>query len=448
MRLSPITILVNNKIKPFNKLIKVDSDKSQSIRSFIIGSICQGISFADNILESEDVKSTIAVCRKLGIKIERIKPQKYKIYGKGLGSFVVKKNSTLNFYNSGTASRLMIGVLSTTPNINVKVIGDHSLNKRSMKKLIDLMRKFGASFFPKEKNTFPLRLVSSNMPVAVKYNTDISAQLKSAVILASLNSYGSSIIKEKVVSRDHTENFLSGNKKAVKIIKGKNKIIKVYGKKHLNPFRISIGGDPSSAAFFTTLTLLNKKSTLIIKNVGLNSTRIGFYEVLKKQKAKIKFTNSRKENNEKKGDIIIKNCNLKPIRTNAKIYSKTTDEYLLLFLIAALTKGVSVFNGIEDLANKESSRALEMKKILEQLGVKCVLKKNQMKIFGKGMIDASDKKIYVGNLGDHRVAMVAFILGVLTKAKVKIKNFETVFTSSPSFLKIMKKLGAKFEIKK
>ena len=143
----------------------------------------------------------------------------------------------------------------------------------------------------------------------------------------------------------------------------------------MKPFNIEIGGDPSSAAFFTALALLNNKSSLKIKNVGLNPTRTGFYEVLKKQKAKIKFINLRKDNNELKGDIIVKSCKLKPIKTPAHIYSKTTDEYLLLFLITALTKGVSIFKGIEDLANKESSRAYEMKKILNQIGIKCHLKK-------------------------------------------------------------------------
>ena len=443
-----ITVSLKTKIKPFNERIEVDSDKSLSIRSFIIGSICQGTSYAKNVLESDDVKSTISVCKKLGVKITKIEPKFYKIQGNGLGSLYVKKNSILNFRNSGTASRLMIGALCSTPNIQVKVIGDHSLNKRSMKKLINLMEKFGASFFPKNKFTFPLKVVSSKMPIGIQYKTDISAQLKSAIILAALNSHGNTVIKEVIKSRDHTENFLANNKQSIKIYKNKNKIIKIFGKKYIKPFDISINGDPSSAAFFATLTLLNKKSSLTIKNVGLNPTRTGFYEILKKHNAKIKFRNLRKVHNEIKGDIIIKSCKIKPIKSPAYFYSKTTDEYLLLFLIAGLINGVSVFKGIRDLANKESSRAYEMKKILNQIGIKCHLKKDQMKVFGTGMVDASDKIISVGKLGDHRVAMSAFILGLLTNAKTNIKNFETVFTSSPSFLKIMKNLGAKFEIKR
>ena len=146
---------LNHKIQPFNKSIKVDSDKSISIRSFLIGSICQNISFAKNVLESEDVISTISALRKLGVKIQKVEPRSYKIYGKGLGSLFAKKNLTLNFGNSGTLARLLIGILSTTPDIEINVRGDHSLNKRSMKKLIKIMSEFGAEFLPKNKFNFP-----------------------------------------------------------------------------------------------------------------------------------------------------------------------------------------------------------------------------------------------------------------------------------------------------
>ena len=448
MKQKSFKIIVKNKILPFKKNIEVDSDKSLSIRGFLIGSICQGISTVKNVLESEDVKSTISVCKKLGVKIEKINQKSYKIYGKGLGSLFAKRNTELNFSNSGTASRLIIGALSTTPNIEVKLTGDHSLNKRSMKKLIDLMTSFGAYFLPKGKVTFPLKIISSKIPIGINYKAGVSAQLKSAVMLAGLNSYGNTRITETIRSRDHTENLLMKNSQAIKINDRKKKEINVFGRKYLNPINLNIGGDPSSAAFFTTLTLLNQKSTLKIKNVGLNPTRIGFYEILKKQKASIKFLNLKKENNEIRGDILVKSCKLKPLKTPAEMYPSTTDEYLLLFCIAGLTKGISTFKGISDLANKESSRAYEMKKILSQIGVKCKLNKNEMKIYGVGPIDASKKRIQVGNLGDHRVAMCAFILGLLTNAKTSIKNFETVFTSSPSFLKIMKHLGAKFEAKK
>lgn len=441
-------LLVNKKILPFKKTILVDPDKSISIRSFLISSISEPKSIASNVLESEDVMSTIHCLKKLGIKIKKIKDKTFIIYGKGLGSLNAKKNTSLKFNNSGTLARLLIGILSTTPGINVKISGDHSLNKRSMKSLINLMSKFGATFAPKGKYKFPLRLISSEMPVGMTYKAGVSAQLKSAVMLAGLNSYGNTVIEEVYKSRDHTENILMNSKQVIKVYPKQKKIIKISGKKSLKPIKINIPNDPSSAAFFTALTLLNKNSTLIIKNVGLNKTRTGFYQLLKKQGAKIKFQNLKKENNEIRGDIFVKNCKLKPIQASKKYYTNSTDEYPILFVMASLIKGTSTFKGINDLANKESNRISEMQKILKQIGVKTKFSKGELKIFGMGSINASKKVIKVSNLGDHRICMSSFILALLTGAKTKIKNFETVFTSSPSFLKIMKTLGAKFETQK
>ncbi len=439
-------LFVKKKIQPFEKKIEVDSDKSISIRSFLIGSISQNISSVKNVLESDDVFSTINCLRKLGVKIIKEKQKNYLIFGKGLGSLIAKKGTKLNFGNSGTLARLLIGILSTTPGIDIKLSGDHSLNKRDMKKLIILMTNFGAFFLPKNKFRFPLKLVSSEMPIGTKYEAGVSAQLKSAVILAGLNAYGNTEIIEREKSRDHTENMLLKNINCIKIKNGKKKIINVYGKKYLNPLTIQVPGDPSSAAFFSALTLLKTKSSIKISNVGLNNTRIGFYRLLKKHGAKIKFENVKIINNEPRGNIVVKNSNIKPIKASKDYYVNSTDEYPILFTIAALTKGISIFKGIEDLANKESNRISEMQKIFKQIGIKSLYKKNELKIFGKGMIDAYNKKIIVSNLGDHRIAMSSFILAILTGAKTKIKNFETVNTSSPSFLKIMKSLGAKFEI--
>tara|TARA_B100000965_G_scaffold130684_1_gene108951 strand:- start:3685 stop:5034 length:1350 start_codon:yes stop_codon:yes gene_type:complete len=440
---------INHKIKPFVKSIKVDSDKSQSIRSFLIGSISQNISITRNVLESEDVFSTIDCLKKLGVQIKKVKPQKYRIHGKGLGSLFAKKNLELNFGNSGTLARLLIGILSTTPGIEVKVKGDSSLNKRSMQKLILLMSEFGAEFLPKNKFKFPLKLISTEMPIGINYQAGVSAQLKSAVILAGLNSYGITKIVEKNKSRDHTENLLQKNSQAIKIKKGKEKIISIFGKKNLEPINVVIPGDPSSAAFYTALTLLNQKSILKMKDVGLNPTRIGFYELLKKHGANIKFKNKKKQNNEIIGDIIVKSSRLKkPIIASKNFYEKTTDEFPILFCIAALTKGVSIFKGIEDLANKESNRIKEMQKVLKQIGIKSIFSKNKLKIFGNDLIKIRNKKVKIPNLGDHRICMSSTILSLITGIKTKINNFETVKTSSPNFLRTIKSLGAKFEVAK
>lgn len=448
MPLKSFNLKIDEKIKPFNKTIKVDSDKSISIRSFLIGAICQRISIVKNVLESDDVFSTINCLKSLGVKIKKLDHKNYSIYGKGLGSLLSKKNMTLDFGNSGTLTRLLIGILTSTPNINLKLTGDKSLNKRSMKKLINLMEKFGASFLPKNKFRLPLKFISSEIPIGIKYKAGVSAQLKSAVMLAGLNSYGNTEIEENAKSRDHTENLILLNSKAIKIVKNKKKIIKIFGKNSLKSLKVSVPGDPSSAAFFTALTLLNERSSLLIKNVGLNQTRIGFYKILKKQNAKIQFKNIKIENNEPRGDIIIKSCKIRPINAGKSFYVNSTDEYPILFVIAALTKGISVFKGIEDLANKESNRILEMQKILRQINIKSKFSKNSLKIFGKGMIDAKRKKIFVPNLGDHRICMSSVILAVLTGATLQIKNFETVYTSSPSFLNIAKTLGVKFNVQR
>jgi 3-phosphoshikimate 1-carboxyvinyltransferase len=440
-------LIIKKKIKSFNKIITVDSDKSISIRSVLVGSVSENISQIKNILESEDVKSSIKCLKKLGVKI--IKKNKiYYVHGRGLGSLIVKKNTILNFGNSGTLARLLIGLLSTTPNIEVILTGDSSLKKRNMKKLIILMSQFGATFYPREKFYFPLKLISSKMPIGINYKAGVSAQLKSAVLLAGLNSYGVTKIFEKELSRDHTEKMLSVNQSVLKIKKNPNKIIEINGKKILRAFKIKVSGDPSSAAFFCALTLMKKNSSIKILNVGLNPTRTGFYQLLKKHGANIKFKNLKKRNNEIIGNLEIKNCKLKPLKASKEYYVKATDEYPILFVLAALTKGTSIFKGIDDLANKESNRITEMQKILDQVGVKTIFKRGELKIFGKGLIEASSKKIKVKNLGDHRICMSTFILAALTGAKALIKNFETVNTSAPSFLKIMRKLGADFEIQK
>jgi len=390
MRAKSFNLTILNKIRPFNKKINVDSDKSMSIRSLLIGSISQGISSVNNILESDDVYSTIRCLKKLGIKIKK-KDKKYLIYGKGLGSLFAKKNLKLNFGNSGTLARLLIGIISTTPGLELNVQGDHSLNKRSMKKLIDLMSKFGATFLPRNKTKFPLNIISTEMPIGINYSAGVSAQLKSAVILAGLNSFGVTTIYEKKKSRDHTENMLLDNNKVIKIKKSETKVIKVFGKKKLKSFNIDVPGDPSSAAFFTALTLLSKNSSLVIKKVGLNSRRIGFYELLKKSGAKIKFKNVKKRKNEILGDIHVRSSIIKPIKAGKEYYVKSTDEYPILFVIAALTSGVSKFNGISDLVNKESNRLIEMQKVLKQANIKSVISRDEIKIFGKNTINEKKK---------------------------------------------------------
>lgn len=440
------SIITSQKIKKFNKRITVDGDKSISQRLLLIGAISEGITKIDNMLESKDIFSAIECLKKLGIKIRK-KEGKYLVYGMGLGSLNIKKNTTLNFGNSGTLARLMIGILSTTPNISVKLQGDKSLNKRNMGELIKQMEKFGADFFPKTKYKFPLKLNSSNLPVGLEYVSGKSAQIKSAVMLAGLNSFGNTTIVEKFKSRNHTENILLNSPKCIKVKKGKENLITIYGKKKLNSLQSEIPGDPSSAAFYVSLCLLSNNSKLLIKNVQLNPTRIGFYKILKEHGAKIFFKNLKKKNHEYVGDILVFSSKIKNLNVDKKFYVNSTDEYPIMFVIAALTSGVSIFKGIQGLKNKESDRIIEMQKVLSQIGIKSIFNKDQLKIYGISKLEGLKKSISVSSILDHRICMSTLILSLLTGIKSKINNFETVSTSSPNFLKIIKSLGGKYEIK-
>ena len=307
------SLQVSELIKPFNKIIKVDSDKSISIRSFLIGAISHNISEVKNVLESDDVFSCIRVCQKLGVKIDKVKAGHYLVYGKGLGSLYAKKNTVLDCGNSGTTARLLIGLLSTNPDIQVKIKGDHSLNKRNMSKLIDLLGEFGATFLPPNKNNFPLTLISSAIPIGIKYRAGVSAQLKSAAMLAGLNANGVTNIIEEEKSRNSTENMLLQSPHVLKIKKNKKgqNHIKVFGKEYLNPLKINVSGDPSSAAFFTALTILTAGAKLTIHHVGLNPRRIGFYNILKKHGAKIKFLKKKIVNNDVE-TFLFQVCNFSP----------------------------------------------------------------------------------------------------------------------------------------
>ena len=442
------SLLVSKPLRNYKKTINIDSDKSISIRAFLISSISEGVSTVSNILESEDVLSTINCLKKLGVKIIKVDKGKYKVFGKGFGSFRIKNNSSLDFGNSGTLARLIIGIISSTPNMALNIYGDNSLNKRNMEKLIILMRKFGASFIPDNKNHFPLKIISSNYPIGITYNAGTSAQLKSAVILAALNSFGNTTIIEKNLSRDHTENMLKENGQTIKITNKKIKSIKIIGKTNLKKNSLHVSGDPSTAAFFTALTLLKDNASLRIKNVGLNPTRTGFYSLLKKSGAKIKFLKVKIVNNEKVGDIFVKSSKMKPIKASKKFYYNTTDEYPILFVISALLNGKSYFSGISDLTNKESNRILEMQKILKQIGVISEYKKDKLMISGKKNINIKRRKILVKKLGDHRICMSTVILSLITGIPAEINNFETVKTSSPNFLNVIKYLGGKFEKKR
>ena len=442
------SVLVKKKIKKFNKKIEIPGDKSCSIRALLFASQCIGISKIKNLLESEDVLNCINSLKKsLGVKIIK-KNNIYQVYGNGLNSFKFKKKITKIYTgNSGTFARLLFGLLSTHPG-KFYVYGDQSMNKRDFTRVTQPLKKIGAFFYPQNKKTLPLTIEGTNIPLAQKHiEKRGSAQVKGLILMSALSTPGITTIEEKKISRNHTELFLKKINADIIIKKlKKGNLISLRGQKNLNCFNYTVGSDPSSAAFLIALTLLTPGSKLTIHNVLCNDTRIFFLKILKKVNANIKIKNLRKVSGELVGSIIVSSSKLRPITISTNI-GKFIDELPILFVIASLTKGVSKFKDVEELKNKESNRLLESKKILVQAGIKCKIAKDSIIIYGKDKIETQNKSILTKTKGDHRICMSAAILSLVTGIKAKIKNFETVNTSFPEFISLIKNLGGKIVIK-
>ena len=442
------SVSINKKIEKFNKKIKIPGDKSCSIRAILFASQCIGLSKIKNLLESEDVLNCINSLKKsLGVKIVK-KNNIYQIYGNGLSSFKVKKKITKIYVgNSGTFARLLFGLLSTHSG-KFYLYGDHSLNKRDFTRVTQSLEKTGAFFYPRNKKTLPLTIEGTSMPLAQKHVENIgSAQVKGLIMMSALSTPGITTIEEKKISRNHTELFLKKINADIKVKRlKKGNLISIKGQKNLYGFDYTVSSDPSSAAFLIALTLLTPESKLIIHNVLCNDTRIFFLKILKKVNANIKINNLRKVSGELVGSITTFSSKLKPIIISKDI-GKFIDELPVLFIIAALTKGVSKFKNIGDLKNKESNRLLEAKKILVQAGIKCKITKDTMVIYGKDKIETRNKSILTKTKGDHRICMSSAILALVTGIRTKIKNFETVNTSFPGFIPLIKNLGGKIVIK-
>ena len=437
-------IVIQRKIKNFNKVISVDGDKSLSIRSLLIGSQSYGLCKIKNLPKSEDVLSTIYGLRKLGIKIF-FKNKICYLYGNGINGFNYKKDILIDAGNSGTFARLLLGLLIKSP-YEIRISGDKSLSKRDFGRIMDPLKKFGAKFKSTNKNNLPIKILGSEFSKPIKYfEKRGSAQCKSAVILAALNTPGKTVIKAKK-SRNHTELFLKHLNLPLKI-KNKKKIdvIEILGENQFKSFNYKIPGDISSSSFFIVLTLLTGKSKLKIKDVNVNSSRIGFIKIVNKMGAKIKFINKRNVCGEQVADICINSQKtFKPINCPIELNSNAIDEFLIIFLLASKASGVSNFKKLEELNKKESPRLKLASKILKKMGVKVKLGTGSIKIFGNPKLSIN-KKILINNYyKDHRIFMTSVIAALSLGGKWIIEDMDSYKSSFPSFLKILQKIGYKF----
>ena len=435
-------VKIKTKIQKFNKILSIEGDKSLSIRWALIASQSEYKSKSENLLLSEDVINTLKCLKKLGVKI-KISKNFCEINGVGLNGFKYKKNLTLNAGNSGTLGRLIMGLLTHTK-LSIKLKGDKSLSKRDFLRIIKPLKKFGADF-QSNMGKLPIIIKGTNNPNPIVYNeTRGSAQVKSSLMLAALNTRGETIIKAKK-SRNHSELLFRHLKLPIKIQRKKDyDLIKIRGKRKIPALNYKIPSDISSCAFFIVLTILSKNSKLKIRNVNINPTRIGILHILNMMGVKIRKTNLRDYKGEKVADLIIQSVKkIKAINCPVKLNSSAIDEFLLIFLVAAKAKGISYFKDLSELNEKESPRLKWGSKILSKMGVKNVLTTKSIKIYGNPNLEIKNKIVIKNFLKDHRVFMTSAIAALIFGGDWSIANKDAINTSFPSFLKKIKYLGAK-----
>ena len=435
-------IKIESRIRPFSNQIEVSSDKSLSIRCILLSSIAAGKSKIFNLLESEDVINSLKALKKIGVNYRR-KKDHIEIHGVGINGFDIKNKTVINAGNSGTLARCIIGLCSATKK-KIKLIGDNSLSRRDFSRVIKPLNMFGVKIKSK-KNLLPLEIYGSNLLRPINYEENKgSAQVKTCIILSAINTPGVTKIKA-LHSRNHTELLLKYLNYPIKIKKKKlYDIIEVEGLNQFNSFEYKIPGDISSASFFIILTLLSKNSELLIKNINLNPSRIGILKILKKMNANIKILNKKNYRGEFIGNIKIKSTkNFKSINCPSSLNSSAIDEFLLIFLVAAKSKGVSKFKNLDELNKKESPRLNIAIDFLRMIGVKIKRVENDITIFGNPKLDPGGKYHIKKFLKDHRVFMMSVIAALTLNGKFTINDKDSIKTSFPNFLKILRNMGAK-----
>ena len=438
----PKHIYIDKKIPSFNKTIQVSSDKSLSIRAVLLASQALGVSKISNLLESEDVLNALKTIKKLGINYKK-KKNCYEIYGFGLNGFNPKNNTIINAGNSGTLGRLILSLLINT-NKKIKLIGDKSLSKRDFSRVTMPLRLFGANIKSKN-NSLPINIQGTEFLRPINYfEKKGSAQCKSSVMLAALNTPGTTKIKAKK-SRNHTELLFKYLKIPIKLKSTKNyDLIEVTGLKQFDAFNYVIPGDISSSAFFIVLTILSKNSKIKIKNININASRIGIIKILRKMNCNINLKNKKIYKGEKTADIFVKSSKkIRGINCPTSFNSSAIDEFLIIFLIAAKANGISNFKNLGELNKKESPRLNIAIKFLNMIGIKVERKEDNIQIHGNPNLEI-DKELHIKNyLKDHRVFMMSCIAALSFGGKWKIDDKDSINTSFPIFLKILKNLGAK-----
>lgn len=406
-------------IYPLKGEITVPADKSISHRAVILAALAKGKSVIKNFSKGKDPITSLNVCRALGIKAELKNDLTIVSDGK-----LFQPQNDLDCQNSGTTMRIMTGILACQ-NFNSVLIGDKSLSKRPMKRIIQPLSLMGADIIS-DNNHAPLKISGHNL-FGINYSSHIaSAQVKSAVLLAGLNASGKTVYTEPCVSRDHTERLL---KYMGAYISSKGNTITIE-KSDLNACNIEICGDISSAAFFIVSALIVPNSNIILKNIGLNPSRTGIIEIAQKAGADIKILDKREVCNEPAGDIQVKYSHLKGFILKGDIIPKLIDELPVIAVLATQAEGTTIIKDASDLRNKESDRISCIVSELKKLGANIEETPDGFTIQGRTKLKGGCE---VQSFYDHRMAMSLFVAGLICENPITIKGFEWVNISFPEF---------------
>ncbi|MCK0128124.1 3-phosphoshikimate 1-carboxyvinyltransferase [Erythrobacter sp. F6033] len=419
--------------------IRVPGDKSISHRSLMFASLAVGESTIQGLLEGEDVLATASAMRQLGAYIERDDAGTWHVHGAGLGSLLEPKQA-LDMGNSGTSTRLLMGLLASH-GFNATFTGDASLSGRPMNRVIEPLSQMGASFEASQGGTLPLMLRGAAPAVPITYRLPVaSAQVKSAVLLAGLNTPGITSVIEPVATRDHTERMLTGFGATLEIgEQNGERLISIHGEADLKPQHVIVPGDPSSAAFFMVAALIIPGSDIVIENVGMNDTRAGIVHALRQMGGRVEELDQREVGGEPVADLRVRHSALTGADIDPALVPSMVDEFPVLFVAAALAEGTTRTTGLEELRVKESDRIATMAAALSLAGADVEEHEDGLTIRGTGgePLRGTAKGASVETKLDHRIAMSMAVAGLVSRDGVSVDDTAPIATSFPTFMDLL-----------
>jgi 3-phosphoshikimate 1-carboxyvinyltransferase len=441
MNTSPVTRPLSARPSgPLKGKAQVPGDKSISHRSLILGALAVGETQISGLLEAEDVLNTAKVMRQFGAKVTRHGEGAWRVWGTGVGGWS-QPDGDLDFGNSGTGSRLVMGAMATTP-ISAVFTGDASLRGRPMKRVLEPLEKFGATWEAREGGLMPVTLQGTDRPICIDYDVKVaSAQVKSALLLAALNAPGRTRITQRALTRDHTEKMLRAFGADISVERTRDgEAITLMGEAELKPCAIEVPRDPSSAAFPLVAALIVPGSEVVIPNVLLNERRTGLIDTLKEMGADIVVTNARESGGERIGDLVARYSELSGVEVPPERAPAMIDEYPVLAIAAAFASGCTTMRGLEELRVKESDRLSAIVNGLRENGVTVEESEDGMVVEG-GDVPGGGRVI---THMDHRIAMSFLVMGLAAEKEVRIDDVSMIATSFPQFENLMRDLGADF----